>query len=90
MGSPISGFIAEAVMQSTEAKIMAQYRPRLWLRYVDDTFVIINSNDLEHFHKIINSINPSIKFSREEEQKNQLPFLHVLVQRWQNKHDYLS
>ncbi len=28
MGSPISDFIAEAVMQSTEAKIMAQYRPR--------------------------------------------------------------
>ncbi len=32
MGSPLSGFIAEAVMQSIEAKIMAQYRP-LWLRY---------------------------------------------------------
>ncbi len=44
MGSPISGFIAEAVMQSIEAKIMAQYRPRLWLRYVDDTFVVINRN----------------------------------------------
>ncbi len=27
MGSPISGFIAEAVLQSIEAKIMAQYRP---------------------------------------------------------------
>ncbi len=33
MGSPISGFIAEVVMQSIKAKIMA----RLWLRYVDDT-----------------------------------------------------
>ncbi len=75
MGSPLSGFIAEAVMQSIEAKIMAQYRPRLWLRYVDDTFVIINRNDLEHFHKIINSMNASIKCSGEEEQSNQLPFL---------------
>ncbi len=60
---------------------MAQYRRRLWLRYVDDTFVIINCNDLEHFHKIINSMNASIKFSREEEQNNRLPFLDVLVQR---------
>ncbi len=68
-------------MQSIEAKIMEQYRPRLWLRYVDDTFIIINRNDLELFHKIINSMNASIKFSREEEQKNQLPFLDVLVQR---------
>ncbi len=73
--SPISGFIAEAVMQSIEAKIMAQYRPRLWLKYVDGTFVIINHNDLEHFHKISNSMNASIKFSGEEEQNNQLPFL---------------
>ncbi len=77
MGSPISGFIAEAVMQSIETKIMAQYRPRLWLRYVDDTFVIINRNDLEHFHTIINSMNANIKFSREEEQNDQLPFLDV-------------
>ncbi len=53
MGLPISGSIAEAVMQSIETKIMAQYRPRLWLRYVDDTFVIINRNDLDHFHAII-------------------------------------
>ncbi len=45
MRSPISGFIAEAVMQIIEAKIMAQYRPRLWLRYVDDKFVIINHSD---------------------------------------------
>ncbi len=80
MGSPISGLIAEAVMQSIEAKIMAQYRPRLWLRYVDDTFVIINRNDFEHFHKIINTMNASIKLSREEEQNNQLPFLDVLIQ----------
>ncbi len=81
MGLPLSGFVAEAVMQSIEAKIMAQYRPRQWLRCVDDTFVIINRNDLEHFHKMINSINARIKFSREEEQNNQLPFLDVLVQR---------
>ncbi len=81
MGSPLSGFIAEAAMQSIEAKIMAQYRPQLWLRYVDDIFVIINRNDLEPFHTIINSMNASIKFSREEEQNNQLPFLDVLVQR---------
>ncbi len=60
---------------------MAQYRPRLWLRYVDDTFVIINRNAFEHYQKIINSMNASIKFSREEEQNNQLLFLDVFVQR---------
>ncbi len=46
----------------------------MWLRYVDDTFVIINRNDLEHFHRIINSMNNSIKFSGEEEQNNFLRY----------------
>ncbi len=60
---------------------MAQYRPRLWLRYVDDTFDIMNRNDLEHFHSIINSMNANIQFSREEEQNQQSLFFDVLVQR---------
>ncbi len=81
LGSPIPGFVAEAVMRSIEAKIMAQYRIRLWLSSVDDTFVILKRNDLEHFHTIINSMNANIKFSREEEQNNQLPFLDVLIKR---------
>ncbi len=67
MGLPISGFILEAVMQSIQANITAQYLPRPWLRDVHDAFVIINRNDLKHFHTYINSINKNIKFSREEE-----------------------
>ncbi len=47
----------------------------------DYTFVIINRNDLEHFHTIINPMNANIKFSREEEHKKQVPFLVILVQR---------
>ncbi len=80
MGLTIPGFIAEAVIQSIEAKIMAQYRPRLLLRYVD-TFVTINRNDLEYFNTIIKFINASKKNSREEKQNNQVPYLCVLVQR---------
>ncbi|VDP83820.1 unnamed protein product [Echinostoma caproni] len=38
MGSPISGFIAEAVMQKLEKKVLPGTMPKLWLRYVDDTF----------------------------------------------------
>ncbi len=81
MELPIPGFIAKAVIQSIEAKIMAQYRPRLWLRYVDDTFVTINRNDLEHFNTIIKFINANKKISREEKQNSQVPYLCVLVQR---------
>ncbi len=78
MGSPTSGLITEAVMQSIEVKFMANFRPRLWLRYVDDTCAMINRNDLEHFPTIINSMKTNVSSSREAEQNNKLPFLYVL------------
>nr|VZI14004.1 unnamed protein product [Spirometra erinaceieuropaei] len=41
MGSPISGFIAEVVLQRLESLVFQHYRPKFWARYVDDTFVVI-------------------------------------------------
>nr|VZI36856.1 unnamed protein product [Spirometra erinaceieuropaei] len=41
MGSPISGFIAEAVLQRLESLVFQHHRPKFWTRYVDDTFVVI-------------------------------------------------
>nr|VZI39022.1 unnamed protein product [Spirometra erinaceieuropaei] len=41
MGSPISGFIAEAVLQRLESLVFQHHRPKFWARYVDDTFVVI-------------------------------------------------
>ncbi len=40
MGSPISGLIAESVLQRLEAKMFQTFTPKLCKRYVDDTFVI--------------------------------------------------
>ncbi|VDP70927.1 unnamed protein product [Echinostoma caproni] len=50
MGSPISGFIAEAVMQKLEKEVLPRIIPKLWLRYVDDTFVILKKSELERTH----------------------------------------
>ncbi len=58
--------------------------PRLWLRYVDDTFLIANRTEKAALFEIINSILPGIKLTEEEENANQLPFLDVLVQRSQD------
>ncbi|VDN10204.1 unnamed protein product [Dibothriocephalus latus] len=41
MCSPISGLIAEAVLQRLESLVSQHHRPKFWERYVDDTFVVI-------------------------------------------------
>ncbi|BHF57189.1 hypothetical protein SprV_0100013000 [Sparganum proliferum] len=86
MGSPLSGFIAEAVLQKLESLVFTTHRPKFWTRYVDDTFVIIKREMIEEFHSVLNSVFPDIQFTMEAENDNQLPFLDVLVHRKPNGH----
>ncbi|BHF60302.1 hypothetical protein SprV_0100326600 [Sparganum proliferum] len=79
MGSPLSGVIAEAVLQRLERLVFRSYSPKFWARYVDDTFVVIKRNDVQDFKVLLNSIFPHIQFTMEEEDNNQLPFLDVNV-----------
>ncbi|BHF83612.1 hypothetical protein SprV_0902675500 [Sparganum proliferum] len=81
MGSPISGFIAEAVLQRLESLVFQHHRPKFWARYVDDTFVVIERDQVLTFKERLNSVFPDIQFTMEEENKknNQLAFLDVLV-----------
>ncbi|BHF79082.1 Beta-1,4-galactosyltransferase 3 [Sparganum proliferum] len=82
MGSPISGLIAEVVLQRIEHLVFTKYQPKFWARYVDDTFAIVKSSDVEHLKELLNSVDPNIQFTMEAETNNQLPFLDVLVRRW--------
>ncbi|VDK33934.1 unnamed protein product [Dibothriocephalus latus] len=49
MGSPISSLITELVLQELEKVTFDQFKPALWCRYVDDTFVIIERSRLADF-----------------------------------------
>ncbi|BHF76815.1 hypothetical protein SprV_0501991400 [Sparganum proliferum] len=60
MGSPISGFIAEAVLQRLESLVFQHHKPELWARYVDDTFVIIDRDQLLTFKEHLNAVFPDI------------------------------
>ncbi|BHF68846.1 hypothetical protein SprV_0301188700 [Sparganum proliferum] len=86
MESPLSGFIAEAVLQKEETLVFAASKPKFWTRYVDDTFVIIKRQKVQEFHDVLNSILPDIQSAMEAEANNQLPFLDVLVHRKPNGH----
>ncbi|BHF71574.1 hypothetical protein SprV_0401463400 [Sparganum proliferum] len=79
MGSPISGFIAEAVLQRLESLVFQHHRPKFWARYVDDTFVVIERDQVLTFEEHLNAVFPDVQFTMEEEENNQLAFLDVLV-----------
>ncbi|BHF66844.1 hypothetical protein SprV_0200986700 [Sparganum proliferum] len=79
IGSSISGFIAEAVLQRLESLIFQHHKPKFWARYVDDTFVIIDRDQLLTFKERLNAVFPDIQFTMEEEENDQLALLDVLV-----------
>uniref|UniRef100_UPI001AE043E5 reverse transcriptase domain-containing protein n=1 Tax=Chryseobacterium sp. RR2-3-20 TaxID=2787626 RepID=UPI001AE043E5 len=83
MGSRLSPPFANMFMTSFETKALdtAVEKPTLWLRYVDDTFVIWPHGEakLYEFLNHLNSQHQRIQFTMEIEENNQLPFLDVLV-----------
>ena len=81
MGSPISVTIANLVMEHIEIKAINSFfsPPKLWSRFVDNTFVILKSDIVKRFSAHINSIEASIKFTIEHEKEDKLPFLDILV-----------
>ncbi|XP_045477888.1 uncharacterized protein LOC123683035 [Harmonia axyridis] len=83
MGSPLSPVLADIYMEDFEGRALDQYvlKPKLWRRYVDDTFVIWphGKETIAGFLEHLNNIEESIKFTMEIEENEQLPFLDVLV-----------
>nr|VZH95877.1 unnamed protein product [Spirometra erinaceieuropaei] len=60
MGSPISALIAEAVLQRLESLVFQHHRPQFWTRYVDDTFVIIERDEVLTYKEHLNAVFPDI------------------------------
>ena len=83
MGSPLSPVIANLYLEHLEETALqsACLKPKLWVRYVDDTFVIWphGQEELQSFHNHLNQQHPRIQFKVEEEKDDKLPFLDVLV-----------
>ena len=82
MGLPVSLIIANLYMENFEVKPItsAPHPPCIWMRYVDDTFVVIDKDREQDFTDHINSLDPHIKFTNDPE-KGFLPFLDALVTR---------
>ncbi|XP_072041173.1 uncharacterized protein [Amphiura filiformis] len=82
MGSPVSPIVVNLCMESFEQQALKSYpgtKPRVWLRFVDDTFVILNRSELDGFFEHINSVDDNIKFTQELCKDNTLAFLDCLI-----------
>ena len=83
MGASISVTTANVTMEAIENKALESFqpRPKVFLRYVDDCFCVIKKKDVQPFLDCLNGIEPSIKFTVEEEKDGCLPFLDAIVKR---------
>ena len=82
MGSPVSPIVANLYMEYLEQKALstAPHLPRFWHRYVDDTFVIHKEANKQGFLQHINSVDPAIKFTVEDNKEDgSIPFLDTIV-----------
>ena len=71
MGIPESPIVVYLYMEYFKQKVLrtATHPPRLWLRYVDDIFVIQKKDHKENILEHINSVYTAIKYTVEENKK---------------------
>jgi aspartyl/asparaginyl-tRNA synthetase len=85
MGSPLSSFLAEAVMQDLESKAVTNNDDiKTWDRYIDDVFATVKKDKTHDILQTINNTTKNIKLTKEEEHDNELAFLDVLITKTDN------
>ena len=86
MGSPVSAIVANLYMEFFEkiAIDSSPIKPRVWLRYVDDTFCVLRKGTETQLLDHLNGVRPEIQFTMESEKDGKLPFLDCNVTRQEN------
>ena len=83
MRTCISPVVANIFMEYVECQALTSLREasKIWIRYVDDIFCIINYSIIDEFLQHINSISCNIQFTVEMEKDLSSPFLDVQITR---------
>ena len=76
MGSPVSAVTANLYMEEFEegAIATATYKPKIWKRYVDDTFTMLGKDHVDGFLQHLNNQQPTIRFTMESRKITLFPF----------------
>ena len=90
MDSPLGPIFANIFLSAHEIlwleKFPPEFRPVIYKRYVDDTFLLFqNINEIEKFKYYLNLQHANIKFTPETEMNNSLSFLDMKIVRENNK-----
>ena len=87
MGSPLGPVLANIFLGFHEYWIPEGQWPRLYRRFVDDTFSLVESRDsaVKFLHCLNDLHSGVLKFTVEGEEERRLPFMDVLVRREQNR-----
>ncbi len=82
-GSPVSAIVANLCMEVIEEQAIrdATSPPKVWKQFVDDCFSIIKKTNISCFPDILNSIDPHIDFTIENEKVGKIAFLDTLISR---------
>ncbi|XP_077547988.1 uncharacterized protein LOC144160630 [Haemaphysalis longicornis] len=83
MGASISVTCANLALEAVEktALSLLSRRPKIFVRYVDDCFCVLKREDAPVLLEHLNSVQPTIQFTMEEEAAGRIAFLDVEVQR---------
>ena len=83
MGSSLSPVIANMAVEDLEQQALSTFHNlrSIWVRYVDDVYAIVKTENVDAFHKHLNTINFSIQFTLEMETSGSIAFLDVLLTR---------
>ena len=81
IGASSSVFLAELFMMKLERSAIESFAhpPEIWFRYVDDTFTSLLEEFIELFLNHLNDQHPRMKFTIEQEQNREIPFLDTVV-----------
>ena len=86
MGNPLGPVLANIFLSYHESRWLTRcpirFRPRFYVRYVDDTFVFFShESHVAKFVEYMNNQHANIKFTCEKQVDNRLNFLDVLVEK---------
>ena len=83
IGSPLGPVLANIIMTKLESTIVKELVDKslvkLYMRYVDDTLLLVKDKDINYIHKRLNSFDKNIKFTIDTFPDGKVHFLDIKV-----------